>query len=125
MELSTFADFSLSLVALSAFIPGLVQTVKELLGWDGNKARALTVFTGMFFGGLFYAVDQQLIPAVAHPWIKLAVFTLMSGPAAMGYYSLLFKPIQAFAEPLNPDARYGLTDEGRAYLDWLTSQYDD
>ena len=98
MEIASFSEFSLSLVALAALIPGIVQSVKELLGWDGTKARALTLFVGMFFGGLFYAVDQALIPAVAHPWIKLLVFTLMSGPAAMGYYSLLFKPLKLFVE---------------------------
>ena len=96
--IASFGDFSLSLLALSALVPGVVQTVKELLGWEGTKARALTMFVGMAFGGLFYAVDQNLIPAVAHPWIKLAVFTLMSGPAAMGFYSLLFKPLKAFVE---------------------------
>ena len=100
--METFGDFSLSVVALAALIPGIVQCVKELLGWDGVKARALTMFVGMFFGGLFYAVDQTLIPAVAHPWIKLAVFTLASGPAAMGYYSLIFKPIRMFVEAKTP-----------------------
>ena len=96
--METFGDFGLTLVALSALVPGITQCFKELLGWEGTKARALTLFVGMFFGGLFYAVDQQLIPAVAVPWIKLAVFTLASGPAAMGYYSLLFKPLRAFVE---------------------------
>jgi hypothetical protein len=93
-----FGDFALSVAALAALVPGITQAVKELLGWDGVKARALTMFVGMFFGGLFYAVDQNLIPPAVHPWIKLAVFTLMSGPAAMGYYSLLFKPLRAFVE---------------------------
>lgn len=97
-DVENFGDFTLSLTALSALVPGVVQTFKELLGWEGTKARALTMFVGMAFGGLFYAVDQALIPAVAHPWIKLAVFTLMSGPAAMGYYSLIFKPLKAFVE---------------------------
>ena len=81
--MESFGDFSLSLVALAALIPGIVQTVKELLGWEGTKARALTLFTGMFFGGLFYAVDQALIPEAYHAWIKLAIFTLASGPAAI------------------------------------------
>lgn len=98
MEIGSFSEFSLSLVALAALIPGIVQSVKELLGWDGVKVRALTMFVGMFFGGLFYGVDQGLVPGEYHQWIKLGVFTLMSGPAAMGYYSLLFKPLRLFVE---------------------------
>jgi len=98
MEIASFSDFTLSLVALAALVPAITQTVKELLGWDGTKARALTMFVGMFFGGLFYAVDQVLIPVEFHPWIKLAVFTLASGPAAMGFYSLIFSPLKMFAE---------------------------
>jgi len=97
-SIASFSDFSLSLVALAALIPGIVQAVKELLGWEGTKARALTLFVGMFFGGLFYAADQALIPAAALPWIKLGVFSLMSGPAALGYYSLLFRPLLALAK---------------------------
>ena len=95
--MESFGDFTLSVAALAALVPGITQTVKELLDWDGKRARALTMFVGMAFGGLFYAVDQALVPAEWVPWIQLAVFTLLSGPAAMGFYSLLFKPLQAFA----------------------------
>ena len=100
--IGSFGDFALSLTALAALIPGIVQTFKELLGWEGTKARALTLFVGMAFGGLFFAADQGLIPEVALPWIRLGVFTLMSGPAAMGYYSLIFKPLQAFVKAQDP-----------------------
>ena len=64
--MESFGDFALSLTALSALVPGVVQTFKELLGWEGTKARALTMFVGMFFGGLFcaYAIYRANSPEV-------------------------------------------------------------
>jgi len=96
MEIASFGEFSLSLVVLALLIPGIVQAAKELLSWEGTKARALTLFVGILFSGLFYAADQALIPEVALPWVKLGVFALGGGPAAMGYYSLLWKPLKLF-----------------------------
>ena len=114
--MDNFGDFVLSIPALAALIPGIVQVFKELLDWEGKRARALTMFVGMVFGGLFYAVDQQLIPVEAHRWIKLGVWTLACAPAAMGYYSLLWKPLQAFVDNTDPETRYNITNAGLQVL---------
>ena len=80
-------DFSLDIVWVAALIVGIVEASKEF-GVTGKGSRILACFLGFFFYGLSFALDQALIPQVAHIWIKLVVFSLSGSMSAMGYYDL-------------------------------------
>ena len=80
-------DFSFDIVWVAALIVGIVEAAKEF-GVKGQGSRILACFLGFFFYGLSFAMDQALVPEVAHIWIKLVVFALSGSMSAMGYYDL-------------------------------------
>ena len=65
-------DFSFDVVWVAALIVGIVEAAKE---FGLKQPRILACALGFFFYGLSFALDQILIPEVAHIWIKLVVFT--------------------------------------------------
>jgi hypothetical protein len=85
---------NLGVFALTVLIPGIVQSLKENLGLKGKAAFVVSIALGFFFVGLGEALAQGLIPAVAQPWIRVAVIALAGSLAASGYYDLLIKPLR-------------------------------
>ena len=85
MDISGFAIGGISLVFL---IVGVVETAKRW-GISGKGSEVLAFVVAFLFVGLAQAISMKLIPAVALPWIVLAVTALAGGLTATGYYDLL------------------------------------
>lgn len=83
-------DFAIDGISVGLLIVGLVEAAKEF-GINGKGSRALALGLGVLFGGLAFAVSQNMIPAEAMPWVALVVTAIASGLSAMGYYDLLRK----------------------------------
>lgn len=91
-------DFDLSqlgMLALTALIPGIVQSAKEHFGVTGRWSFILSAVLGLLFVGLSQAISLGLIPEVALGWIKVVVAGIAGGLAASGYYDLILKPLKA------------------------------
>ena len=56
---------------------------------DIEEVAALKPILGMFGFGLAFAIQEEMIPAMALPWIYLVVTALAGGLTATGYYDLL------------------------------------
>lgn len=84
-----FSKFLIAGVQPLVLVPGLVQFIKSVAGIKDKAAEALTVGTGAFMIGLAYALNSDLIPAVAVPWINLTVVAVAGGLAIAGYYKLI------------------------------------
>lgn len=80
-------EFSIAGVFIMPLVLGLVEFLKKF-GVDGEYSTLAAALLGMFFGGLLYAMEQNLIPAVALPWIGVVVFGLAFGMSASGFYAL-------------------------------------
>ncbi len=66
---------------------GIVEAAKKF-GVTDLGSQALAIGLGIFFTGLAYGLNQELIPAVAAPYITWGVTAIAGGLAAMGYYDL-------------------------------------
>ena len=88
-----FTELAIGGVALIPLIVGLVEFSKKM----GNKGRGLEILAlglGVAFAGTWSAIQQDLIPAVALPWVQVAFVALGGGVAAvaaMGNYALIKK----------------------------------
>jgi hypothetical protein len=80
-------DFQIGGIALLVLVPGIVETAKKF-GVVGNWSLALSLALGFVFVGLAQAIQTNLIPAVAIPWITVVVVGLGGSLAASGYYDL-------------------------------------
>lgn len=74
-------------VTLFLLILGLVEAAKQF-GITGKGSLVLSIVLGAFFLGLFKALEAQLVPAVAIPWIEVVVYGLGGGLAVSGLYDL-------------------------------------
>ena len=83
-----FDQFLIAGVSPLILVPGLVQFIKSATGIKDKAAEVLTVATGTFMIGLAYALNSNLIPTVAVPWINLTVVAIAGGLAIAGYYKL-------------------------------------
>jgi hypothetical protein len=90
-----FQTIAIGGVALVYLIPRLVEFIKVVTGVAG-KARVWALAGGLGFvlAALAAAIDQQLIPAVALPWVNVAMVGLgglVAACAAIGDYELNHK----------------------------------
>lgn len=84
----------LGMWALTALIPGIVQSMKEHFGVTGRWSFLLSAALGLVFVGLGQAISEGLVPPLAQSWIKIIVGGLAGGLAAAGYYDLILKPLR-------------------------------
>ena len=80
-------EFAIGGISVALLIVGIVEAAKAF-GVQGNGCKALALGLGVFFYGVAYGIQQDLIPEVAVPYIQWAVTALAGGLAAMGYYDL-------------------------------------
>jgi len=84
-----WSGFEIGGVSLLLLVPGIVEFCKSALGIKDRAAECLTVGLGVGFIGLAQAISMELVPAVALPWITMAVVGLGGGLAIAGYYKLV------------------------------------
>ena len=80
-------EYMIAGVPVMALILGLVQFAKKF-GVSGNNSVALSMGLDVVFGGMVYAIEENLIPAAWLPWVGIPVFALSVGLAAAGLYDL-------------------------------------
>lgn len=85
--MTEFSNLMVGTVAVIPLVMGLVQFAKRF-GVDGNWNIVLALVFGVVFSGVAYGIDQSLIPVVAIPYIKWAVFALAGGLSAAGFYDI-------------------------------------
>ena len=78
-------EFAIAGVAILPLIIGLVEFSKQL-GVHGKASQVLAMVFGVLFGGVFYAIEQSVMPDAVLPYIGIAVFGLAMGLAASGIY---------------------------------------
>ena len=83
-------DFAVAGVSIAALIVGLVEFAKKG-GVEGRALSVLAFVLGVTLTAIAYGINTGLIPAVAVPYVELAVVALAGGPAAMGFYDLGMK----------------------------------
>ena len=97
-ELIDFETVAIGGVNLILVVIGLMQFAKRL-GLHGN-ALVIVAFAGLVvFGGVAGAMAEDLIPAPALPWIRVAIYALgfaVYGMTAMGLYEVAktFRPVE-------------------------------
>ncbi len=104
-------DSQIGVVAVPLLIVGIVQAVKKILGWKGDKVRALAMGLGVFFVGLATCLEQGLFTPEVAVLIEMAVYALAGGLAALGYYDLGKKFRPAAPSPLTYQSSTSPTTE--------------
>lgn len=84
-DMSMLAEF-----AMLVLIPGIVETAKKL-GIQDRGSLILSLVLGFVFIGLAQAIAENLVPAVAIPWISVVVVGLGGSLAVSGYYDMVKK----------------------------------
>lgn len=85
-----YASYAIAGVPLIPLIVGLVEFAKKF-GVTGKWAIALAMALGIFYGGLFYAMQVNLIPVDWTPIVGFIVFAPSFGLAAAGLYDVAKK----------------------------------
>ncbi len=80
-------EYAIAGVAILPLILGLVEFLKKF-GVDGEWSALAAVVMGSILGGVYYAMEQGLIPEMVAPYIGVAVFGLAFGLSAAGLYDL-------------------------------------
>jgi len=93
-----FSGFEIGGVSLLLLVPGVVEFSKSAFGVKDRLAEALTVGLGCAFIGLAQAIALELVPALALPWITVAVVGLGGGLAIAGYYKLVQNAAAGFID---------------------------
>ena len=87
-----FQELAIGGVALVFLIPRLVEFIKVITGLQGQaRIWALAGGLGFVMAALAAAIDQGLVPAVALPWVNVAMVGcggLVAAAAAVGDYEL-------------------------------------
>ncbi len=83
-----FPNLAIGSVAAVALTLGIVQAVKEMLGWDGKRVKLLSIAVGTTIGAVAIALNEGLIPDPYIPYILLFFGAIAFGLSASGYYSL-------------------------------------
>ncbi|MFA5166584.1 MAG: hypothetical protein WC449_04825 [Candidatus Paceibacterota bacterium] len=84
-------DFNIGPIGVAALTMAITQGVKEIFGIDGKKNQLVAVIVGIVLTSLSYGISNQLIPAVAVPYIEWAVVALGGGLSAIGLFGLFTK----------------------------------
>jgi len=87
MDFSAFTIGGMSVLILTL---GIVEAAKRF-GVTGRWSEALAIGLGATLVGLAQAIQKDLIPAVALPWIEIVVVGIGGGLAATGVYDLAKK----------------------------------
>ena len=80
-----FSGFEIGGVSLLLLVPGVVEFCKSAFGVKDRLAEALTVGLGCAFIGLAQAIALEFVPALALPWIIVAVVGPGGGLAIAGF----------------------------------------
>lgn len=87
-----FGSATVAGVSLVALVLLVVEGAKQF-GVTGKASLGLAIGLGQLLLGIFAAIERELIPAVALPWIEVAVYAvaggLFVGLGASGLYDLL------------------------------------
>lgn len=86
-----FSNLAIGSVVAVTLTLGIVQAVKEMLGWDGNKVKLLSIAVGTIIGAVAIAFNQGMFSDSLEPYIMLIFGALAFGLSASGYYSLAKK----------------------------------
>lgn len=86
-----FPNLAIGSVAAVALTLGIVQAVKEMLGWDGRRVKLLSITVGTTIGAIAIAFNQEMFSESIEPYILLIFGALAFGLSASGYYSLAKK----------------------------------
>ena len=104
-------SLSLGGISLAVLVVILTEVIKEFTGIAGKAVRAVALGLGFLLAAVAYGLAEGLIPAAAEPYVTWFFVALAGGLGGMGLWHLgqrfLGEP-----EPLDPDARYNLTDAG-------------
>jgi hypothetical protein len=77
-------SFMVGGVALIAVVFGLVEFLKEALGWEGKRVTVLAAVLGAVLMGLYQL--QSVLPAPFSQVYEIVVISLTFGLSASGYY---------------------------------------
>jgi len=95
-----FQSLAIGGVALIPLVLGLVEFSKKL-GVQGNWCVFESFVLAAVFGMLAYAIDAELIPLAAVPWISMVVVGLgcgVFGLAATGIFDLVKPALTGLAK---------------------------
>ena len=82
-----FGSLSIGGVTLLALVIGIVEASKRF-GAKGKACEALALGLGFVFVGLASAIEREMVPVAAVPWIEVVALGLGGGLAATGLYDL-------------------------------------
>lgn len=80
-------EYGIAGINIIVLVLGIVEAAKRL-GVEGKGSFVLALVVGFGGGGMFYALNNGLLPAVVQPWVEMVVFGLAFGLAATGLYDL-------------------------------------
>jgi small basic protein len=84
-------------VVVPLLIVAIVAGLKSVFGPLKDRTSQITAFlTGLTLYTLAFAIEQQMIPGPALPYIILAVSAAAATLGAMGFYDLAAKPLARF-----------------------------
>ena len=75
-------------ISIIVWIAFTTQFFKELLTWDGVKAKLLAFVVSAFYAGLAYAEAEGLLAGL-QPWGTLVLYMILFGINATGGYQLV------------------------------------
>lgn len=81
-------DMILDVALMAALLPGLIQFMKEQLGWKDRAVQGIGLFFGWVLMGLIGAIEAELIIGSAVIIIQVVVGGLVATLTAFGYYRL-------------------------------------
>lgn len=101
-----FEDVLIGGVGLGALVFGLVQFLKEVLGWDGKRVTVLAVFLGFAF-----MLAAQVAPAypVINEWLIRVVVSLAFALSVPGFYKFATRH-ETVSDDMQDAYNYGLED---------------
>ena len=79
-------DLTLAGLGVAGLVFGTVEALKSFGIQSTVGKRVSALVTGVLYTSLAYGIHEQLIPAVAVPYINWVVYSVAGGLAAMGYY---------------------------------------
>lgn len=100
-----FAEVQLGGVSLIIFTLGIVQFIKTLFGWDGNKVIILSASVGALMMLLYNLI--AVLPPVYSQILNIVVTSIAAGLSASGYYQYTSPIIKAATARLSGNLPFG------------------